>query len=221
MFPDMVQAENTEWKKQSVSGSVSVYFPHKPLSTDTANQKIFYWNEKKDLLLTTIKPIPERILSQSNYNQDSILKSYINSSTQGANLLIYTDVDYKNIPAKFYKVRVDDVHSPIKGLVAESYNFILQDTLYSISYLRYNASELYDYEKVRMFFDMVEINAVHASQLSDKKRLDKNPVDALQYDKHAEKRKHRAIISLLISLTLVLGVSGYFYYKKSKKKQSL
>lgn len=125
---------------------------------------MYFLNDGKDLMLTTVAPIPENVLSLPGYSPDSVLNNFIQSIIQGATPLIYSNVEYKGIPSKFYKVRIDDELNPIQGLIADSYNFIHNDTIYSFSYLRYDASELYDYNKQRMFFDMIEVKGI----LSDK-----------------------------------------------------
>lgn len=203
----------TKWVEQPISGSVTVFYPAQPGRTDTAGQTIYFLNDGKDLMLATVAPIPASVLSMPNYQKDSVLNNFIQTIIKGATPLIYTDVEYKGIRSKFYKVRVDDDLNPIQGLIADSYNFIYLDTIYSFSYLRYNATDLYDYTKQRMFFDMIDIKkyeaAVKDSTVSqnypdsvDTKK--KSPWDAIW--------KITALASFLIAIT-----AGMYWFQNRRK----
>lgn len=203
------------WVKHEVSEYVHVYFPVQAEKSDTLGQSIYFYQEGKDYMLATAAPIPDSILLKDNYSTDSILDNFIQSVTVGSNFLIYNDLEYKEQPAKFYKVRVDDDANPIRGLIADSYNFIYKNTIYSISYLRYDASELFNYNNQRKFFDMVEIVNQQDSM---------SPVDSLK-EITAENETHKKTSTKAqskrtywIALILAIALGAWFFQHKIKKE---
>ncbi len=207
------RAQGIEWIEQPISGSISVFYPAQPGRTDTAGQTIYFLNDGKDLMLATVAPIPSNVLTMPDYRPDSVLNNFIQTIIKGATPLIYSDVEYKGIASRFYKVRVDDELNPIQGLIADSYNFIYQDTIYSFSYLRYNATELYDYNKQRMFFDMIEVRksdiAVRDSIVS------KEYTDTLAPRKKSPWDAILKITALAISL---MAITVAMYWLQNRKK---
>lgn len=166
------------------------------------------------MMLATVSPIPSSILLEKDYNKDSILNNYINSVIQNANQLIYSDVEYKGIPAKFYKVRVEDPLNEIQGLITDSYNFIYQDTIYSISYLRYNATDLYDYTRQRMFFDRVEF--MHYLPIQN---LDSNTIQSSELQNINDTSSNNSTLQFIGIALLILAITiGIFIYQTKKNK---
>lgn len=214
ILPFILQAEETQWIAQPVSGSVTIYFPSQPGQVDTIGQSMFYLLEGNDMMLTTVAPIPNTILLQENYNKDSVLSNFINSVIQNANQLIFSDVEYKGIPAKFYKVRVEDPLNAIQGLITDSYNFIYEDTIYSISYLRYKASDLYDYNKQRMYFDRVDI---HQNQLPIDSNSNKNQRAEIQNNNPSNSSNSTFEFIVIAILIIALTIGIYIFQSKKNK----
>lgn len=206
--------QNTEWIAQAVSGSVTVYFPAPPGKNDTIGQTMYFLNDGKDLMLVTVAPIPANITAQSNYNKDSVLNNFIQSVISNSTQLIFSEVDYKGLPSKYYKVRVDEDKNPIKGLIADAYNFIHRDTIYSFSYLRYDATELYDYNKQRMFFDMVVIKSFDEAGKVTTKEIINNTIPAPIVKDSKEKT-----INFIAIAVLILGVMLLIYRVQNRKNK--
>jgi hypothetical protein len=215
IFPLILQAEDTQWIAQPISGSVTVYFPSQPGNRDTIGQSMHFLLDGNDMMLATVAPIPSTILLQENYNKDSILNNFIQSVIQNANKLIFSDVEYKGVRAKFYKVRVEDPLNTIQGLITDSYNFIYQDTIYSISYLRYKANDLYDYNKQRMFFDRVEF---HENQLPIDS--ESNKVPPIEKESHLKSNDSSSTLQFVGIAILILALTfGIFIYQTKRKKK--
>ena len=215
IFPFILLAENTPWIAQPVSGSVTVYFPSQPGQKDTIGQSMFFLLEGNDMMLATVAPIPNTILLQEDYNQDTVLNNFVLSVIQNANQLIYSNVEYKGVPAKFYKVRVEDPLNSIQGLITDSYNFIHQDTIYSISYWRYKASELYDYNKQRTFFDRVEILKDHLSIAPETNDI--QPTAINNKNQSSTKSSTLQFIGIAI-LIIAITIGIYLFQVRNKKK---
>ncbi len=215
IFPFLLQAEDSEWIAQPISGSVTVYYPSHPGVKDTSGQSLNYLLQGKDMMLATVAPIPSTILLDKNYNKDSVLNNFIQSVIQDANPLIFSDVEYKGIPAKFYKVRVENPLNSIQGLITDSYNFIYQDTIYSISYLRYKATDLYDYNQQRMFFDRVEIHPNASLSKSDSNRL--KTAELRKKDNSNTNNSTWKFIG--IALLIIATTIGIYVYQAKKNKK--
>lgn len=215
IFPWFLQAQEAQWIAQPISGSVTVYFPSQPGLKDTIGQSMYFLVEGNDMMLATVAPIPNTILLQEDYNQDSVLNNFISSVVQNANRLIFSNVEYKGIPAKFYKVRVEDQLNTIQGLVTDSYNFIYQDTIYSISYLRYKASDLYDYNKQRTFFDRIEILKNNLQLTADSNNL--HPTEIKNNDNSTSKKSTLQFIGIAI-LIIAITIGIYFFQTRKNKK---
>lgn len=197
--------QNTEWIAQPISGSVTVYFPAPPGRNDTIGQIMYFLNDGKDLLLATVAPIPANITAQNHYNQDSVLNNFIQSVIANSTQLIFSEVQYKGLASKYYKVRVDEDDNPIKGLIADAYNFIHKDTIYSFSYLRYDATEMYDYNKQRMFFDMVEVKSFdHAGQVTSQEVIQTAPLAPIVKDSKSKTMNFISIAVLILGILLLI-----------------
>ena len=194
-------AENNSWIKQKISGSVEVYFPKQAQKTDTANQVIYYLQDGDDYMLASLSPLPSDV-NNDGITQDSLLNQYIRNTIENANVLIYSNVDFKGIQGKFYKVRMDDPDSYIKGLIVDSYNIIYQDTIYTFSYFRYNAKELYDYKKQKKFFDRIEIGAnIHSHEESTEGVEIKSNE---QLNEKTTMNHHNKWISIALGLSIII-----------------
>ncbi|HUH73192.1 MAG TPA: hypothetical protein VLZ75_02180 [Chitinophagales bacterium] len=215
IFPFILLAENTPWIAQPVSGSVTVYFPSQPGQKDTIGQSMFFLLEGNDMMLATVAPIPNTILLQEDYNQDTVLNNFVLSVIQNANQLIYSNVEYKGVPAKFYKVRVEDPLNTIQGLITDSYNFIFQDTIYSISYLRYKATDLYDYNKQRTFFDRIEIQKSSIQMDADINEFQPTEVKSIQ-STSSNKSTYQFIGIAFLVIALTIGI--YIFQARRNKK---
>jgi hypothetical protein len=140
-----------------VTGSVKVWFPEEPKILDTLGQQVYYHRDGNEMMVCTVAPISEDILSADTFNMDRLINNFINDIVSGANVLILSDVSYKNLPAKYYKIRVDNEFHPLHGLMLDSYTLPVSDTVYNFAYWRFNATEIYDYSRQRTFYDKVEI----------------------------------------------------------------
>lgn len=208
------QAQTSEWIAQPLSGSVTAYFPTQPGQNDTIGQTMYFLNDGKDLMLATVAPIPNTVTSQTNYQSDSVLNNFIASIIGNATKLIYSDIEFKGIPSKYYKVRVDESDNPIKGLIADSYNFVYKDTIYSFSYLRYDATELYNYNQQRMFFDMVEIKNYVDQSTSKPLIPSENPI-ANSTSKNSQSNTMN-LIALAVALVGIVILIYRFQNRKGK-----
>ncbi|MCO5231579.1 MAG: hypothetical protein M9958_10530 [Chitinophagales bacterium] len=208
-FSSNGQASN-QWVSQQLNSTVSVFFPSMPQKNDTLGQTLFHYTEGDDVMIASTTLIPDSLFSQTNINLDTVLNNFIQSSIQGATTLIYSKTMYKNQNAIFYKVRIDDELNPIKGLIVDSYNFILEDTIYSISYLRYHAKELYNYNQQRKYFDMVEIHSI--DHISTDSATNSN-TDISIPGSDTTSKNHIPFIALI--LVIAIGVA-IFYNKKRK-----
>jgi hypothetical protein len=199
-----------DWTRVDVSGSVAVSFPGEALSIDTLGQQIFYFREGNELMICTVAPIPDSILRADTFQMNLLLDNFINDIVSGANVLIYSDVNYKGFPAKYYKVRVQDEYHQLYGLLLDSYTMPVSDTIYSFAYWRFQATELFDYSRQRMFYDMVEIQLPAVDSLGTDKEKEQEKQQQLPFS-----RPSLIVISLL-SLGLVL--LAYLLFKKKKQK---
>ncbi|MCO5249497.1 MAG: hypothetical protein M9887_11200 [Chitinophagales bacterium] len=210
-----VKAESNLWVKQNISGSVSVYFPETPNKIDTAHQTMYFYREGDIYMLTSLTPLSE---SEKLLDRDSLLDVYIKNTIQDATSLVYSNVSFNGVPAKFYKVRMDDFDNDIRGLIVDSYNLIFQDTLYSFSYFRYHASELYDYKKQKKFFDKIEIensDIIGAGSL-DSSQFIKN-ADTLAYENGYAGNVKWLWIALGICLFVIVGLIVRIAWLKKKE----
>ena len=215
IFPLTLQAQDTDWVAQQISGSITVYFPAQAGYKDTVGQSMYYLLEGKDLMLATVAPIPKTILLEKDYNKDSVLNNFINSVIQNAKQLIFSDVEYKGLSAKFYKVRVEDPLNEIQGLITDSYNFIYQDTIYSISYLRYKATDLYDYTRQRLFFDRVEIQ-----QSTFTSNYDSNTFQPIELNKTNDSNSNNSTLKFIGIAFLIIAITfGIYFYQSRRKKE--
>lgn len=203
------QASN-QWVNQQLNSTVSVSFPGMPKKNDTLGQTLYHFTEGDDVMIAATTLIPDSLFSQNNLNLDTVLNNFIQSSIQGATILIYSKTMYKNQNALFYKVRIDDDLNPIKGLIVDSYNFILKDTIYSVSYLRYHAKELYNYNQQRKYFDMVEIHA--ADFITADSATNSNTNISIQ--KNDTNSKNYIPFIAIILIVIAIGVSFLFYKKR-------
>ena len=161
------------------------------------------------MMLTTVAPIPEEVLKSDTFHTDTLISRFIADIITDATPLIYTDITFKDQQAKFYKVRVDNELNPLKGLIVDSYTLIHRDTLYSFSYWRYDASELYDYSKQRMFFDMIRITAGSADSSSAPQPVTQPNTSS------APQQKSRYWLFIVIAIGIA-GGAGYMYYRNQR-----
>jgi hypothetical protein len=199
-----------DWTKVDVSGSVTVSFPGMALSIDTLGQKIFYFREGNEMMICTVAPIPDSILSADTFQMNVLLDNFINDIVSGANVLIYSDVIYKGLPAKYYKVRVEDEYHQLYGLLLDSYTMPVSDIIYSFAYWRFQATELFDYSRQRMFYDMVDIQIPAADGLGLEQKKEREMQQSLPFS-----RSSLIVISVL-SLGLVL--LAYLLFRKGQSQ---
>ncbi|HZH68691.1 MAG TPA: hypothetical protein VFD65_05775 [Chitinophagales bacterium] len=204
-------AQGNEWVAQKISGSITVYFPQVPVRSDTANQSIYFLSEGKEHLLASVAPIPDSLKPQNDLQADTLLNNYIQSVIIGATPLIYTNVEFQDIPAKYYTVRMDNERSPNHGLVVDSYTLIYLDTIYSFSFFRYNATQLYNYNKQRKFFDMIKIEKITPST-SDSLTREQTVISTT--NQSSERSYPIWIFVSIISSIAILSISWYWLKKK-------
>jgi hypothetical protein len=147
-----------EWYAFKISGAVNVYLPGTPSLIDTLGQQYAYVRVKEEMMMCSVVAIPDSVLNSDTFRIQQVLDNFTNSIITGATRLIYTDVDYKGLDAKYFKVRMDDERNPLFGLIVDGYSFSLADTLYSLSYWRFKPGDLFDYSLQRTFYDKVEIS---------------------------------------------------------------
>lgn len=181
--------------------------------TDAAGQQIYFLNIGKEYMLASVIPLPDSVRSDKTIEPDSLLNRYVQSVIQDATTLIYTNLEYKGLPAKFYKVRVDNEMNPISGLIADSYNLLFMDTIYSFSYLRYDATEMYDYNRQRKFFDQIEISK------TDPKNDTTETFPSINTNQtHADSGQSHFFTPLIFALiSLLLSVGGFVYIRRRNK----
>lgn len=167
LFCESLFAQN-DWLPFKISGSVKVYLPGTPAFIDTLNQQYAYVRIKEEMMMCSVVAIPDSVLKADTFQINQVLDNFTNSIITGSTRLIYTDVDYKGVNAKYFKVRMDDERNPLFGLIVDGYSFSLADTLYSLSYWRFKPSDLFDYSQQRMFYDKAEISLPIINDSMDK-----------------------------------------------------
>lgn len=195
-----------DWTRLKVSGSVTVSFPGEVATIDTLGQQIYYFRELNEMMICTVAPIPDSILRADTFQMNVLLDNFINDIVSGANVLIYSDVSYKGLPAKYYKVRVEDEYHQLYGLLLDSYTMPVLDTIYSFAYWRFQATEMFDYSRQRMFYDMVEIAVPEFDSIVAGKEKEQENQQTLPFS-----RSSMVVISVL-SLGLVL--LAYLLFRK-------
>lgn len=203
--------EAIQWVNQSLSSSVSISFPGVPQKNDTLNQTLYHYTDEDDVMIASATYIPDSLYNNIEVNLDTLLNHFIQSTIQGATTLIFSNTLFKNQKSIFYKVRIDDDLNPIRGLVVDSYNFVIKDTIYSISYLRYNAKELYNYNQQRKYFDMVEVN--NASSSPNDSTILKDTTSTVKENSSTS----TSYIKYIVFLIFVFSLGALFFYFKNKK----
>lgn len=201
-----------EWYGFKISGAVKVYLPGTPSLIDTLDQQYAYVRVKEEMMMCSVVAIPDSVLNSDTFQIQQVLDNFTNSIITGSTRLIYTDVDYKGVDAKYFKVRMDDERNPLFGLIVDGYSFSLADTLYSLSYWRFKPSDLFDYSQQRTFYDKVEISLPVASESNGKIDSEVEITD-FQTDVGLNMKDY-----ILIGLVIVLSIAVVFLVLKRTGK---
>lgn len=197
------------WDTIQLSGHVTAFLPGTPSTTDTMGQKIVFYRDQNEMMVCTVAPIPEDVLKSDTFNLDQLLDNFIRDIVSGATISVFSNTIFKNHPAKYCKVRVEDEYHPLFGLILDSYTFELADTVYNLAYWRFNANDLYDYSRQKAFYDKVEISPAASAPTE-------TPEEKIQSISTNVSTQTRTLILALIPLLMI--AIWYLYHKYQQQK---
>ena len=202
-----------DWTGYSISGAVRVWFPSAPMLMDTLGQQYAYVRENDEMMMANVAAVPLDALQSDTFSATKAVDRFVNDIIAGSTRLIYTDLAFKGIQAKYYKIRRDMETDPLLGLVVDGYCFFLNDTIYSFSYWRFKPGELFDYSRQRMFYDKIEITQIPASiTVSDEKRSLQGSVE----EDDSEKKRNMPAIMLGSVVAILAAVVMYQRFQQKR-----